>query len=175
VKKHDSLFNNYRPECRHWREPVRVGRQIVLCSSYFAMRDITEGAPGFAVYLAEAWRDKLGFFSTNGSYIKRVAQRRAYPCLFVDWKDFSTIPFLVLDELVEICLCKMRQGKVIEIACNAGHGRTGALLACLIIRKEHLSGERAISEVRRRYCRHAIESKAQEEMVKNYSLMRAIW
>ena len=157
------------PGCTHWRNPVQVGRRIVTCSTFNrTKRDDPCFQPGFGVYLAACWRDRLGSLVTNGSRIKSLADRREYPALFVDWPDMAGRPPELLAQLVDICLCKMRQGLVVDIGCHAGHGRTGTLLACLIARVEHLPAERAIAEVRRRYCRHAVEHQAQEKAIAEY-------
>jgi len=156
--------------CRHWRQRVRVGRTTVTCSSYFGNGNskTLEPIPDFGIYLSTVWKSKLSPFWTSGAYLKSVARLRAYPALVVDWADVGVVKVNWLRELVEICLCKMRQGKRIDIGCAAGHGRTGTLLACLIAKKEHLSAVRAMSEVYSRYCHHAIETRAQEDLVREY-------
>jgi protein-tyrosine phosphatase len=164
----EDLFPNYHPGCNHWRQRVPVGRRVVTCSSYNVGKDLRSGnLPDFGVYLYSGWNK--GVFTTNGCYIKALANRRPYPMLFVDWPDMGILKADELDTLVSICLTKMRHGKLLDIACNAGHGRTGTLLACLIARTEHLSGVRAIAEARSRYCRHALESTAQERAVAEYA------
>lgn len=156
--------------CTHWRQPVRVGRTEVTCSSlgYAFQRSNMEPLPDFGIYLSAIWRDKLSPFWTSGAYLKRVARLRQYPALVIDCPDMGTLKSDLLSELVEICISKMKQGKRIDIGCTAGHGRTGTLLACLIARKEHLTADEAIAQTRRRYCRHAVETRAQEDAVRKY-------
>lgn len=154
--------------CRHWREPVRVGRYIITCSAHIGMYLLMPPVPDFGIYLAAGWRELLGESWTNGSYLKRLAEQRPYPALVRNWPDGQSIPSRDLDQLVEICLSKMRHHKMIDIGCAGGHGRTGTLLACLIARVEHLSGEEAIRETRSRYCRHAVETLVQERLVREY-------
>ncbi len=160
--------NHYYGGCGHWREPVRVGRFVVTCSALTFNHALAPPVPGFGVYLAAGWRDILGKCWTNGSYLKRLAQERPYPALVREWPDAGVVPTRDLTQLVEICLSKMRKGLVVDIGCLAGHGRTGTLLACLIARVEHLPAERAIDEVHHRYCRHAIETKTQQDAVADY-------
>jgi hypothetical protein len=168
-----SKYPNYQKNkksyfgCKHWRERVQVGRKWVTCSSLGDGKRL-DPKPDFGIYMCSTWRQDLSPFWTDGAYVKRVAAIRQYPALVVDWPDMGSLKPELLDQLVEICLSKMRQGKWIDIGCNAGHGRTGSLLACLIARKEHLTGEQAIAEVRRRYCQHAIETKLQENAVREY-------
>lgn len=156
--------------CRHWRQPVVVGTRLVTCSSHsYQGRLGTERLPDFGMYLDKAWQDRVSAIWTAGSYIKSVAVKRAYPAIIVDWPDMAGRPPELLAQLVDICRSKMRRGLVIDIGCQAGHGRSGVLLACLIARVEHLSGEQAIAEVRKRYCPHAVETPSQEQAVIAFS------
>ncbi len=155
--------------CRHWQHKVPVGRYIVTCSGLASIRgSITAPYPDYGIYLAAQWRDALGDIWTNGAAIGSVAKERHYPTLVIAWPDMSGMPPYKLNQLVEICRNKMRQGKVIDIGCLQGHGRTGTLLACLIARVEHLSAPEAIGVVHQRYCRHAVETDAQRQAVENY-------
>lgn len=156
--------------CQHWRWRVRVGRFTVLCSSLFwSDRSDSKGVePDFGIYLYSGWRDKLGKIWTNGAYIKSVAEQRPYPALVIDWPDLQAVSTQQLTQLVNICLSKMRHGKLIDIGCHAGHGRTGTLLACLIARVEHISAKEAIKAVHDRYCHLAVENHAQQEAVETY-------
>ena len=124
---------------------------------------------GFGIYLAFGWRDLLGKAWTNGSYLKKLALARPYPAMVVDMVDGGVLEYHLLNQVVEIALSKLRRGKRIDIGCHQAHGRTGSILACLIARIEHMNGEDAIKATRSRYCRYAIETKAQEDMVKQYA------
>ncbi|MDP2727034.1 MAG: hypothetical protein Q8P59_05785 [Dehalococcoidia bacterium] len=165
------MFSDYPAHsfagCRHWRQPVAVGTRQVTCST-FGFAPEKEPMPDFGVYLDKAWQDRVSPIWTAGSAIKSVAVRRAYPAIVVDWPDMAGRSPELLGQLVAICRSKMRQGLVIDIGCQAGHGRTGTLLACLIARVEHLRADTAIREVRRRYCKHAIEHQAQEKAITEY-------
>ncbi|MDP2916747.1 MAG: hypothetical protein Q8O16_02325 [Dehalococcoidia bacterium] len=159
-------------ECSHWREPVCIGRYVVTCSSLFAgARAKTDGLlppPDYGIYLAGQWREKLGDIWTNGATIRSVARERPYPALVIDWMDMAGMTPDKLNQLVEICRNKMRQGKSIDIGCLQGHGRSGTLLACLLARVEHLSAARAVEEVHWRYCQHAVETQSQQKAVEEY-------
>ncbi len=142
--------------CRHWRQKVIIGGFVVTCSSemYPQLGKTAEPRPDFGVYLDSRWKAK-------------VAGR--YPAVIANWPDFKAPKAESLANLVEFCLYKMRQGKVIDIGCLAGHGRTGTLLASLIARVEHLDGATALRESRRRYCSQACETRDQQESVISYA------
>ncbi|MDP2720073.1 MAG: hypothetical protein Q8P44_09690, partial [Dehalococcoidia bacterium] len=180
TKPKKKSYYSYFPGCKHWRQAVPVGKTVVTCSSVNgkaespehrwkqAVRDPMEPLPDYGIYMDTLWRDKISPFWTSGAHIKRVSAVRKYPALVVAWPDMGTLTPELLSELVEIALTKMRQGKIIDIGCNAGHGRTGSLLACLIGRKEHLTGDRAILVARERYCKHAVETALQKTAVCDY-------
>jgi protein-tyrosine phosphatase len=64
-----------------------------------------------------------------------------------------------------------RSGKVVEVGCAAGHGRTGTVLACIAI----LAGvprDEAVEWVRSNYCRNAVEHEDQEAWVLEFPARR---
>lgn len=154
--------------CRHWRQPVWVGSHVVTCSTLPVGKELKPPVPDFGIYLSKSWQEKLSPVWTNGSYIKRVTQVRAYPALVLDWPDMNGLPIGEMDNLVEICLSKMRRHLTIDIGCTQGHGRTGTLLACLIARLERATAAEAIEYTRERYCRNAVETDAQKRSVADY-------
>ena len=160
------VVDGYVNKCRHWRQKVKVGSYTVTCSSYISGNGL-DPKPDFGVYLSTLWKDRLGDIWTNGAYL--VDQERPYPAVVIDWPDQGAVGNGLLERIVDLCWSKMRHGKAVDIGCHGGHGRTGTLLAALIIKAEHISGEQAIKEVRVRYCKMAIETKTQENAIKEYA------
>lgn len=147
-------MKNTAISCHHLREPVKIGRFVVTCSSGNLQGRNTGPYPDFGVYLDSGWRTIVAGH---------------YPTIIVNWPDIQAITLKHLGYLVDFCLKRMRQGMVIDIGCLAGHGRTGTLLASLIARVEHLDGATALREARRRYCIYACETRDQRELVINYA------
>jgi atypical dual specificity phosphatase len=54
----------------------------------------------------------------------------------------------VLDEAVNHIDKKIRSGKAVLVHCAAGKGRTGAVLAAYMIKKENLTADQAIEKIR---------------------------
>jgi protein-tyrosine phosphatase len=84
---------------------------------------------------------------------------------FIDWPDFGVIDADFARSLAQAIAAELEQGETVEIGCLGGHGRTGTLLAIVIGVAESLSAEDALSEARRRYCLHAVETPAQEQLI----------
>ncbi len=170
VKRMIEAIQNYKRICRHWRQSVAVGRYCITCSAEIDGQ-IASPPPDFGVYLSIGWQMRLARdFYTNGGYVRRVLAQQPYRAMFVDWADFGTIKVKLLAEIVEIILTKIRQYKTVDIGCQAGHGRTGTLLAALIMRIEHVGAKGGLARARRRYCQHACEHYCQERLLEDYEV-----
>lgn len=156
----------FTPTCKHWREPVKVGEFTIWCSSYYGYDETLEPKPDIGVYLSTLWDSLLGKIWSNRFALKKA--HVPYPAVIVDWIDRSGLGNGTLTYLVGFVSKHLYAGKQIDIGCHGGHGRTGTLLACLLVKFENLTPEQAIKEVRTRYCKEAIESKSQEKTIQEY-------
>jgi hypothetical protein len=130
----------------HWRNEVRIGPYTLLASSYIGLHNRRRKAgsaliPTLGIYLDEGWE----------------GVETAYPKQMVEWPDCGVIEMPLLKSVVGSMRKALAAGEIIDVACLLGHGRTGTLLARLLVDIEELPPDAAISELLRRYCSYAVE------------------
>ena len=95
------------------------------------------------------------------------------PSVHLKWRDMGVVTLDVLDTAVRTCMYLIGKTQSsfekLEIACYGGHGRTGTLLACLLVSiSADNTAKKSIDRVRKEYCDSAIETKTQEDLIKEY-------
>lgn len=153
--------------CHHWKEPVKVGEYTVLCSAAGdrgTAKD-TDPKPDYGVYLTTmGWGMRV--MVSPDFPAKELHLVLPYPRLTLDWIDMMAAPRgAATEHVIRWTAEKIVEGKLVDIGCFGGHGRTGTLLAVLLVEVEKLSPADAIEAVRKRYCGECIESKAQAQFV----------
>lgn len=138
--------------CRHrGRELVLPNGNVIYGSSESAT-DNPEFKADFGVYLDKSWTPVT-------------------LALYIPWADMGLpgLKYDYMDQAVDLIIRMSSKGQNVEIGCIGGHGRTGTLMALVVMRSgldlEGSSSEvakRAIDYVRENYCSHAIESLTQE-------------
>ena len=86
--------------------------------------------------------------------------------LYYPIEDYGVLPDEILERLVEEIIAWLDAGKRVGLFCAGGHGRTGYVAACVLIRQ---GVEKPISYLRERYCRHAVESQKQWEAILRFT------
>ncbi len=150
------------PLCRHHLTPYEVaeGVTIYLTGSRDLKEDPQGPMPTAGVYLDQSW-NRGQVWANDGSVTDHGDQ---IPSLFVNWPDFGAVSNRSLATVTAWVVNKVKAGERVEIGCYGGHGRTGTLAAALGV-TYGLSAVEAVARVRKSYCDHAVESKAQEELL----------
>lgn len=162
----------YKSSHHHWRQRVPLAgvSGTLLASGH---QNTPKGKasewgdpyPDLGVYLSNYWLEDLGGIATVGipDLIKPL-----WPFVTITWPDYGTVNQVYYGRLIDVAVKYLRDGKTVEVACAAGHGRTGTLLAGIIATVENLDAKTTIDSLRTRYCKEAVESYGQESMIYTY-------
>jgi hypothetical protein len=140
--------------CDHFREPVKIGAFNVLASSLFGQQSDhhTHVTPDYGFYLDSGW----------------AGVKIPYPSELIKWPDGGIIELDEFASLIERIDKKVKLKQVVDIGCIEGHGRTGTVLAGLVMKVEQADAINAIREIRTRYCSGAVETPSQKKLLLEY-------
>lgn len=183
--QYPSAARNRAPLCKHWRENFTLQDGLSVLASAYTDRPwpsdpIPEGpAPDYGLYFDELWaNDRL--FTTPGFRPPFLGPRRRRTD---SWHAREVCVYPMTDgsdpdNLREFCragewvLDSLRQGKTVDVGCIGGHGRTGTMLATILV-LQGVSGREAVERVWDSYCREAIETQRQVNFVLRVANIRA--
>lgn len=166
--------------CTHWQEPFRLEGGLSVTASAYTDRPWKTGthalstrglrAPDFGVYFDDIWTsDRM--FMTPGFRPSFVGPKR-HVSVF-DAKDVVIYPMRDgsdPDNLREFCraaewiIDMLGTDKTVDIGCVGGHGRTGTMLATLLV-VQSVPARDAIKRVHTTYCEEAVETFAQASFI----------
>ena len=158
----------YLSSCKHWRSPIEIKG---VSGKLFASGHLNSPRgsaldwlpyPDMGVYLNTFWFEDLGGIGATGMQLDIVP---LWPFVTVAWPDYGAVSQSYYKLLVGTVVDALREGKTVEVACAAGHGRTGTLVAGVMAVVEQLKAKDALKELRARYCFSAVESHKQEVML----------
>jgi len=84
------------------------------------------------------------------------------------WADLSVPSLLLLRDAVLACCAVLDSGERIAVHCHAGFGRTGVLIACVLVYREKIMADEAIAQVRSRRPK-CIQNAKQQKCVRNFA------
>lgn len=151
--------------CSHNQDEIDMGEYKVWLSEV-PRQSWDRVDPDLGVYMAEVWLDFIDVVLTSGVQVEHSAGY--YDTIFIQWEDRKGVDLDILRPIILKILEYIKAGKQVELGCHGGHGRTGTVAACVLAELEGLTGEEAISTLRKRYCKHAVEGNTQVHVVKSY-------
>ena len=170
----NSNYTNYKWGCDHWRDPFKLRDDLTVFVSAYSDEPRFWDDPDtkvkyanvdLGVYLDDTWgRHELTV--SAGLNVPWASRRRGKQVVIYPWPDYS-IPDNVrrTTDMAEWVLQSVKAGRKVDIGCFGAHGRTGTLLALLLILQGATATE-AIKQVRTEHCTLAIESGAQVQMLR---------
>jgi len=157
-----------RPPCQHRQggeiKPVQIGTHTVWAGGgmYFSAKE-TAGFDLLVNLRAETLPKGLTFGQQDGNI------------LYLPIADYSTIPgwdIVMFGKRMLHVGRQMKAEKRVVIYCAGGHGRTGLVLCWLLMQFEPMTQD-PVTEIRRRYCDHAVETEEQRAQVARWSKAKA--
>jgi len=162
--------------CTHWRTRFELPNGMPIYASAWRdepkmLMERTGPRPTLGFYMDNLWiRDGLFMVSPGlaSPIPKKIQQGYADNVVFFDWDDFGTPDSIRQFHLITQWLLKyIEAGQMVEVGCIGGHGRTGTLLACMMVLLG-ADANVAIAHVRDTYCWEAIETNNQYLWVLKY-------
>ena len=159
-----------KKDCTHFMQEFQLENGKVIYAS--ADRDAPyhdkrnkEDYPDLGVYLYQGWV-RGAFASTPGLDVP-WASKAYWPMTWLDWLDYSVPYEDELEVFIPWVMDRINEGKIVETGCMGGHGRTGTLLAMLLVQQGVKPGT-AMKRVWDTYCIEAIESIKQVDAIIAY-------
>ena len=151
------------PECRHHLQPFAIDESRTIYLS--AISDLGKEAPHgplphSGAYFHDHWVENR-LLTNDGTQLQKSGEPAV---LYGYWPDFGVMREDVLDDALGWARKEIDAGKVLEVGCYGGHGRTGTFAAALAVAYGR-EAKAAISAVRKEYCKKAIENEKQEKMI----------
>lgn len=162
----------YRCTQAHYQQPFDLGDGDVIWASAWADHPRKwAGAKtpdssmkmDVGVYLDDSWSAVARHLATPGLDIPGLDNGPAV--VLFQWPDYN-VP-RSMREFVGLATWTLEQiqaKRMVETGCFASHGRTGTMLACLLVLKG-MEATAAIAQVRREHCDSAVEVASQVEWV----------
>lgn len=163
-----SAYKKYERWCEHWQTPIDLLDGLVVHASAWSDRMKVHKmsqkpvVPDIGFYLDDYW---VSGIVTSPGFTPSFLGPVTGDVIIYPWQDYAAPDNL--DEIKRACewmLSELGAGKFVDIGCIGGHGRTGSLVACLLV-MQGMNPNEAITKVRREYCHKAVESIAQTRFI----------
>ena len=170
---HKSALGSLKPKksCSHHCTPFRIGPNKVYLTGSMHINKLPQTAETIThgIYFEPALIEThsiLSNFLRAFALARKLKKKTDKEIIYVKWPDRGTIPVSRLMPVLKWAADNLAtEGVNIEIGCMGGHGRTGTFVASLLAYMG-MRPDKAIKRVRTAYCESAIETPAQEKMIR---------
>lgn len=160
---------SYKPSCKHDRSTkVKLENGLeIYATAHRDVKYLQAEEVDIGVYAYSGWQGSLFPFVSAGLDVP-WAPARDTQAVILPWPDYG-VPDNTdyMPDMIRWMLDLLGSGKSMEVACMGGHGRTGTLLAMLLVAQGLTPGE-AIREARARHCKSAVESAKQCDYIAQF-------
>ena len=160
VKPGSSTYSS----CKHDRQAVPLENNLsIYASAYRDVKYCTDEKVDIGVYMYDSWG--TGILVTPGLEVPWAPEVLTQQVL-LDWPDFGIpdLEYIPLVDIIRWMLDQLAAGKHLETGCMGGHGRTGTMLACILVAQGVPPGT-ALVRVRKDHCSKAVENEKQGQFV----------
>ena len=156
------LNEPFYPLHSHVHQRIACIPGTLLASQYTTQRAVID----LGIYLDYSWLSRFEVATYQSRFLSAWGPKSP-ALLLVNWPDFDTINLDLYAHLVSYAVRALNAGKVVEVGCFGGHGRTGTLVAGILAKATGMKGGDAINLLRNTYCYKAVETQSQQLLVKN--------
>lgn len=118
--------------------------------------------PGEHPYCGHELLESSGF-----SYDPNALMRKGIRFYNWNWEDMTAPSMSVLLDIVQVALHEINRGAKVAVHCHAGYGRTGTVIASVIMAKEGLDAQAAIKLVRQKRP-GSVQKESQEIVIQEF-------
>jgi hypothetical protein len=164
--KHDFTSHMFKQQCQHAMDEFTLLEDFKIYLSGRRGNKVKE-QPTIGCYMDSGWVNSMFMVTPNCPTNDNLLTSPSNPYMYIQWPDMKGIPLMEYSQAVVWCISRLFEGHKLEIGCFGGHGRTGTLLAGILV-YQGMNADEAISKVRKDHCVNAIETKVQEELIQKY-------
>mmetsp|Transcript_33655 Transcript_33655/g.68796 ORF Transcript_33655/g.68796 Transcript_33655/m.68796 type:complete len:329 (-) Transcript_33655:43-1029(-) len=155
-----AIFNTQEP----WEHPY-CGDGLASCTTELP----PELGPKESTRSRVSWRKtRSGTVRAPYSYHSSAFEAAGVQVHHVGWQDLSTPPLKLVFDTVAKASAMLDLGGKIAVHCHAGFGRTGLLIACILVLRDALDADTAITKVRSRRAK-CIQNRRQRDFVRAFA------
>ncbi|CBJ29564.1 conserved unknown protein [Ectocarpus siliculosus] len=155
----DSIIGMQRPSSRLIKTYDIVGQ--FKRKGVTAIFNLTE--PGEHPHCGDGLEKASGF-----PYLPETFMREGISVYNFSWEDMTTPSMALLSDIIRVALSCLRTGGKIAVHCHAGYGRTGLVIASILVMMNNLPPQQAVALVREKRPT-SLQTNAQVSMVGEFA------